>query len=190
MFIKKKNYYLYIEDIKVLNLNLIKKRSKFSVIYRNQEKKSNFKDVISFRKKCKKKTIDFYVANDLKLAMKLKATGIYISAYNKQINYSKVNYANFKIIGSAHNFNEIYIKKKQGCEEIILSRLFKTNYPKKKSFLGVIKFNLICLLIKKNFIPLGGIRLNNLGKIKLINTTSMAFLSEIKKKPAIISRLF
>ena len=88
MFTNKKNYYLYIEDIKVLNLNLIKKRSKFSVIYRNQEKKSNFKDVINFRKECKKKTIDFYVANNLKLAMKLKATGIYISAYNKKINYS------------------------------------------------------------------------------------------------------
>ena len=28
------------------------------------------------------------------------------------------------------------------------------------------------------------------GKIKLINTKSMAFLSETKKKPAIISRLF
>tara|TARA_B110001450_G_scaffold209840_1_gene200875 strand:+ start:661 stop:1233 length:573 start_codon:yes stop_codon:yes gene_type:complete len=190
MFTNKKNYYLYIEDIKVLNLNLIKKRSKFSVIYRSEKKEINFNDIISFRKECRKKAIDFYVANNLKLAMKLKATGIYISAYNKKINYSKVNNINFKVIGSAHNFKEIYMKKKQGCDEIILSRLFKTNYPNKKSFLGVTKFNLFCLLIKKNFIPLGGIRLNNLGKIKLINTKSMAFLSETKKKPAIISRLF
>ena len=190
MFIVKKNYYLYIENIKALNFDLIKKRSKFSIIYRQQEKKYIIKDIIEFRKKCKKKNIDFYIANNLRLAMKLKADGIYISAYNKRINFCKINKENFKIIGSAHNFKEINIKKKQGCKEIILSRLFKTNYLEKSTFLGITKFNLICIIAKQNFIPLGGIKLNNFGKTKLLGAKSIAILSEIKKKPAIISRLF
>ncbi len=59
MFIVKKNYYLYIENIKALNFDLIKKRSKFSIIYRQQEKKYIIKDIIEFRKKCKKKKYRF-----------------------------------------------------------------------------------------------------------------------------------
>ena len=190
MFIVKKNYYLYIENIKALNFNLIKKRSKFSIIYRQQEKNNNFRDVIAFRKQCQKKGIDFYIANNLNLAIRLKADGLYISAYNKKINFSKVHKKNLKIIGAAHNIKEINIKRKQGCKEIIFSRLFKTNYPEKETFLGITKFNLVCILAKQKFIPLGGIKLNNFGRTKLINTNSIAILSEIKKKPAIISRLF
>jgi hypothetical protein len=39
-------------------------------------------------------------------------------------------------------------------------------------------------------IPLGGIRSANLNKLKLVNGNGLALLSEIKKKPAITSRLF
>ena len=96
----------------------------------------------------------------------------------------------FKIIGSAHNRAEIDIKKKQGCTKILLSRLFKTNYKNKKDYLGLIKFN----LLKKKFncilYPLGGIRISNSNRLKNINAEAFAILSEVKKKPAIISRLF
>ena len=38
---------------------------------------------------------------------------------------------------------EINQKIKQGCNQILLSRLFETNYKNKKGFLGKIKFNLL-----------------------------------------------
>ena len=41
-----------------------------------------------------------------------------------------------------------------------------------------------------DIIPLGGIKYNNLLKMKLISSNSFAIMSEIKKKPAILSRLF
>ena len=56
-------------------------------------------------------------------------------------------------------------------------------------FLGVIKFNKY-LINNKDLIPLGGINSNNLNKLKQLNCQSIAILSEIKKKPAIIRRLF
>ena len=76
------------------------------------------------------------------------------------------------------------------CSSFIYSRLFKTDYEFKHGHLGVIKFNLFCILTKKELISLGGIRLNNLNKLKTLNTGSVAIFSEIKKKPAVINRLF
>ena len=120
----KKEYYLIIQSIKDIDLSNIKKRYKFTIIYRNNSKIEKITDLINFRRFCKKKGINFFVANNFKLAIKLKADGFYISANN--LSYKKpylFNY-NFKIIGSAHNIHELNIKKVQGCSEFVFSRIF------------------------------------------------------------------
>ena len=99
--------------------------------------------------------------------------------------------SNFQIIGSAHNLKELNIKKLQRCSTIVYSRLFKVSYDHKKGYLGVVKFNLLKLSRKEDLVPLGGINLSNLNKLKTVKTKSFAMLSEVKKKPAkIFSRLF
>ena len=189
MFAFKNYYYLYIENTKILNLNSIKKRNRFIVIYRNARKNESIEALIKFRRKCKERGVLFFVANEYRLVNKLNADGLYLSAHNNSFKY--LNYKNHKlIIGSAHNFKEISNKRTQGCKKVILSRLFKTDYKNKRGYLGVIRFNLIINNEKNNIIPLGGIRLNNLNYLKIVRTNSFAILSEIKKKPAISSRLF
>ena len=186
MFIIKKNYYLYIENTTSLNLDSIKKNKKISIIYRNNETQEDSDHLKQFRNKCKIKNFKFFVANNFKLARFVKADGIYLSSYNKKI-YPKYKY---NLIGSAHNFKEIYLKKKQGCKTVILSRLFETSYKDKKSYLGIVKFNLIkknCLI---DLVPLGGINDINLLKLNLVFSKGFCLLSEIKKKPAISNRLF
>jgi hypothetical protein len=54
----------------------------------------------------------------------------------------------------------------------------------------VIKFNLLNLNINTNLIPLGGIKYHNLLKLNMVRCKGFAFLSAIKKKPAITNRLF
>ena len=44
--------------------------------------------------------------------------------------------------------------------------------------------------INKKIIPLGGIKLLNLNKLKTVRSEGFALMSEIKKKPAISNRLF
>ena len=83
MFILKKKYYLIIESIKDINLKNIKKRNKFVIIYRNNKNLEKKENILKFRKLCKLKSIDFYVANNINLAIKLNSDGIYLSAYNK-----------------------------------------------------------------------------------------------------------
>jgi thiamine monophosphate synthase len=190
MFALKNKYYLYIENTKDLNLNLIKKRHKFSVIYRNTSKQEDLSKIIRFRQECKRRGVSFYFANNIKLSVKSKADGIYVSAHNKDLQVLNLKRINIKIIGSAHNLREYSHKIKQGCEKIVISRLFKTDYKNKNNFIGIIKFNSMTLQLKKELIPLGGIRLHNLNSMRIIRSKSFAILSEIKKKPTISSRLF
>ena len=170
MFIKKNNYYIYIENLKSVNLNFIKIKDKFNIIYRNNLKKENKNHIFRFIKKCKKKNIGFFLANDPSFAIKIGANGVYVSSYNKEIlKKNTISRKRLELIGSAHNFKEISIKAKQGCQKIILSRLFKTNYPNKSSFFGTTKFNLMTRNYKYRFIALGGIRNNNLMKLNITN---------------------
>ena len=184
MFIIKKNFYFYIDNTKSLNLDLIKKNLNITIIYRNNYNNEPVAEVIKFRKKLRIRRIFFYVANDLRLARKCKADGLYISAYNKKF------YNNIKIIGSAHNFREINQKINQNCKVIILSRLFNVQKKEKRKNFGVVKFNMICQKFDIEILPLGGINEKNLLKLKLLKSDGFAILSEIKKKPTISSRLF
>ena len=65
---------------------------------------------------------------------KLNADGLYISAKNRKFYFWNNKNTNMKIIGSAHDMKEIYLKKQQGCTNIFLSRIFKTSYKKKEIF--------------------------------------------------------
>ena len=190
MFIIKKKYFLIIESIKDFELKKIKKRNKFCIIYRNNKKKEHINDLLNFRKLCKLKSVKFFIANDLKLAIKLKADGIYLSSYNNSLKFLFYKRDMFDLIGSAHNQKEISMKIRQGCSLILLSKLFLVNYDKKAPYLGVVKFN-SNLIINKNLIPLGGINIKKLNSLRNVNSEGFALLSEVKKKPAkIINRLF
>jgi thiamine monophosphate synthase len=190
MFSLKNQYYLFIENTTNFDFNLIKTRNKFNIIYRNYKKTEDTEILKKFRKQCNIKGICLFVANNLKLLNDINADGLYISANNKTFKFNKSVNSKFKIIGSAHDFKEIYIKQKQNCKTIIFSRLFKTNYKEKKDYWGICRFNQISNFYKIEIVPLGGIRLNNLNKLRLVNSNGFSLLSEIKKKPAkIISRL-
>ena len=190
MFVLKKKYFLIIESIKNINLKNIKKRNKFTIIYRNLRNSEKKDDLLKFRKFCKLRSIEFFVANDLGLAIKLNSDGIYLSSYNSSYKPLLFKTTKFDIIGSAHSNKEIYMKTKQGCKTILLSKLFIVDYDKSAPFLGVTKFNKL-LGFNKNLIPLGGINLNNLNSLNMIRSNGFALMSEVKKKPAnIFSRLF
>ena len=191
MFIIKKKYFLIIENINDINLSDIKRYNKFLIIYRNNKNIINIEDLLNFRKKCRLKLIKFFVANDLKLAIKLKADGIYLSSKNNDFKPLNIKKNDFDIMGSAHNLKEINLKDKQNCKYILLSKLFTVDYDKNSPTLGLIKFNKYAQYRKNKLIPLGGIKLSNLNSLRFVISEGFAVLSELKKKPVkIINRLF
>ena len=53
------------------------------VVYRNYNNPKRETELIKIAKACKKKRYQLFVSNDIKLALKVRADGIYIPAFNK-----------------------------------------------------------------------------------------------------------
>ena len=138
--------------------------------------------MLKIAKACKKKKIKLYVSNSLRLALKVKAEGIYIPAFNKTKRYSNLEKKSFTIIGSAHNQKEIREKILQKCSAIFLAPIFPVK--KKENFLDIYKFNTLTRNNKISFYALGGIRNNNISKLKLLNIKGFGGIELFKKKPA------
>ena len=171
--------YYFIDEYNYAELSSLSKN--INIIYRNYKKNIDISTLISLKKYCKKNNKKLFISNNIKLALKYKLDGIYIPAFNKQLNYIQQSLPNkFEIIGSAHNHKEILIKQKQGCKFIFISPIFKIQ--KKNYYLNLVKFNLLTLNIKSNFIALGGINSKNLNKLRMLNISGFAGISFFQKK--------
>ena len=155
--------------------NIDKQDKQTTIIYRNYLTKSPDQALIlKIKKYCKKKSIKFYLSNNIKLAIKLNLDGAYIPSFDKSFKHLAYSFKkNFRIIGSAHNLKEIRTKENQNVEEIFISSLFKKN----KNYLGINKFKLISKLTKKNVVVLGGISTKNKKKLSLVNKSIFAGIS-------------
>ena len=158
------------------------------IVYRNYKDKKKEKELIKIAKACKKKKYKLFVSNDIKLALKIGADGIYIPSFNKAQSFLNIEKKNFIIIGSAHNQKEIQKKITQKCEAIFLSPVFFVK--KAKKYLGLYKFNFLSNYNKINILALGGININNLSKLKLLNIKGFGGISMFKKKPALKRPVF
>ena len=59
------------------------------VIYRNYESLKRENELLKIANACKNKRYKLFVSNDLRLALKVKADGIYIPSFNKKKNLLK-----------------------------------------------------------------------------------------------------
>ena len=169
------------QEIQKLNRNI-------ALIYRNYKGNNNLKLIKKIKNFCLKQNREFYISNNLKMALNLNLDGVYIPSFKKLCNYKNLNAKkNFKIIGSAHNLIELNNKEKQGCTSIFIAPIFKTK--KSNYFLDVARFNLISKNSKKKIVALGGINHSNYKKIKLTKSNGLASISWIKKnRPKNIGR--
>ena len=186
----RKNYlYFLVNKLDELNLDYVKKIGAILVL-RNPEKLI-LSDLKKFKRKCSQNKIDLYISNNVKILFHLRSNNFYVSAYNKK-QYSHLRLINkrINIIGSAHNYFEIKEKIQQGCNQVFLSRLFKTSYPNKPGYLGKIKFNLLSRKFSSKFVALGGINEANFSHIKNLNVAGFALSSDKKKAGKYIPAFF
>jgi len=155
--------------------NIDKQDNQTTIIYRNYTTKTVDQTLIlKIKRYCKKKTIKFYLANNIKLAIKLGLDGAYVPSFNKSLKHLAYSYKkNFNIVGSAHNIKEVRYKELQKVNKIFLSSLFKKN----KNYLGTNKLKLLSNLSKKQIVVLGGISQKNIKLLKLLNSPDFAGIS-------------
>ena len=158
------------------------------VIYRNYNDTKRENELIKIAKACKKKRYQLFVSNDIKLALKVRADGIYIPSFNKTKKFYNLEKKNFTILGSAHSQEEIRTKISQKCQAIFLSPIFYVE--KSMNFLGIYKFNSLSRSSKVNILALGGITLHNVRKLKLLNIRGFGGIRIFKKKPAFLRPVF
>ncbi|MDC0940059.1 thiamine phosphate synthase [Candidatus Pelagibacter sp.] len=170
--------YYFINKFDTNNIN--KQDKQTTIIYRNySSKKIDQALILRIKKYCKKKSIKFYLSNNIRLALKLNLDGTYIPAFNKSLKHLAYSYKkNFKIIGSSHNLKEIREKENQNVDKIFLSSLFNRN----NNYLGMNKFRLLSKLTKKKTVVLGGVSESNLKKLKLLNQSEFAGISYFEQK--------
>ena len=174
------NTYIFLDQY---NSQIFKNKNiNIGIIYRNYKEKNREVELLKISKACKKKRYKLFVSNDIKLALKFKADGIYIPSFNKTKKFLNLEKRNIIILGSAHNQKEIYTKISQNCSGIFLSPLF---YIKKsKKYLGLHKFNYLSYKNKIKMFALGGISEKNIRELKLLFAEGYGGISAFKKKPA------
>jgi len=155
--------------------NIDKQDRQTTIIYRNYSAKTIDRALIlKIKRYCKRKSIKFYLSNNIKLAIKLNLDGAYIPAFNKSLKHLAYSFKKkFEIIGSAHNLKEIRMKEIQKTQKIFLSSLFKKN----KNFLGINKFKLLSKLTNQKIVILGGISKKNKKKLSLLDQSDFAGIS-------------
>ena len=167
-----KKYYF----INKFDTNIIDKQDKHTIIiFRNyNSKKVDEMLVLKIQNYCRKRSLKFYLSNNIKLAIKLNLNGAYIPSFNRNLNHLPYSLKkNFDIVGSAHNHREIKIKEIQKVQKIFLSSLYKKN----KNYLGINKFKLLSQLTKKKIVALGGVSKTNIKKLRLLNISDFAGIS-------------
>ena len=176
MHIKLINKYYFINTLDTNDL--LKQDKETTIIYRNyNSSKVNINKLIKLKSFLKKKGNKLFIANNFKLALKLRLDGVYIPSFNKSFNHLAYStFLKFHIVGSAHTLKEIRNKELQKVQSIFISSLFKKN----KNYLGINKFKILIKYSKKDIVGLGGISKKNIRKISLANISSVAGISYFK----------
>ena len=157
------------------------------VVYRNYNDRKREIELIKIAKASKKR-YQLFVSNDIKLALKVRANGIYIPSFNKTKKFLNLEKKNLTILGSAHNQKEIWEKISQQCRAIFLSPIFYVE--KSLNFLNVYKFNYLSRSSKANILALGGITEHNVRKLRLLHINGFGGIGIFKKKPALKRPVF
>ena len=162
--------------INTLDTNNLQKQDRETIIiYRNYSSSIiEISKLIKLKNFLRRRGNKFFLANNFKLALKLRLDGVYIPSFNKNLNHLAYStFLNFAVVGSAHNLKEIKTKELQKVQNIFISSVFKKN----KNYLGLNKFKILDKYTKKKVVALGGISKKNIKQLKLTNVSSIAGIS-------------
>jgi thiamine-phosphate pyrophosphorylase len=183
------NFYFFTNKLTEKNKQNLIKFKNISIIYEESSTLNNNKELLKIIRFCKEKKIKVYVKDNIRTANKFNLNGVFLSSSNKFaiLNNNSNLKINFKLIGSAHNQIEYFFKKRQGCDDIFLSPVFKNAKYKQTQILKINKFNLKAKEWKCNLFALGGINSSNIKQIFITQSKGIGFISFVNdlkiKKP-------
>ena len=176
-----KEVFVYLDSINELIKFNILKLKKVNIIYDNDHfDKKKFVEIKNF---CNQYNLNLFIKDNYQIAIKFKLSGLVITHTNKKNLYlgnPLCRKIKFMIIGKVHNQLEYFFKKNQKCEKIIFSPIFFTKKYSLNQILNTHKFNLISKNWNEKIYALGGIKLNNITRLKILNIKGFVIKSLIK----------
>ncbi len=96
--------FFYINELKDIQKENLKKLKRVNLIYRNYSRDNYFEKANKIKEFAKKFKFKLYISNDLNLVRKIKADGLYVPSFNSIPCYKNKN---LEIIGSAHSLKKL-----------------------------------------------------------------------------------
>ncbi len=90
MHISNLKKYYFIDDFNPIHLKDLDKN--ISLIWRSKNNKDNLKTIYKLANFCRKNKRNLILSNNVKLALKLKLNGAYISAHNKDYRFNSYKF--------------------------------------------------------------------------------------------------
>ena len=113
-----KKYY-FINKFDTNNINRQDKQT--IIIYRNYSNKIvDQKLILNIKRYCKKRSIKFYLSNNIKLAIKLNLDGAYIPSFNKSLKHLAYSYKKNLDCWICSQSKEIKNKRKQKSKNFFI----------------------------------------------------------------------
>lgn len=174
--LKGRNFYECIEEAIKGGVTTIQLREK------NASGKDFLTKALKLREITKQHNIKFIINDRIDIAMICDADGVHLGQNDINIKHARTLLGNDKIIGiSTNNLEEAKIAKKDGADYIGVGAMFST---KTKQDTRPISIELAKKIREEIDIPMvliGGINLENVYKLRVINSDGYAIVSAILK---------
>jgi len=168
------NLFFFLTKLDFKTRFYLTKFKKINIIFYSNNNYDEIGELIKF---CRIQKFKLYFYDNINFANKYKVDGLCISSSNNKIVIN--NYLNLDIIGIAHNQKEYSIKCLQNCRVIFISPVFFNSKFSKNKILGLNKFNLIKLRLKKKIYALSGVNKKTVKLLKNSNCEGAGFISAI-----------
>ena len=170
----KSDLILDIENLLIEGVKIIQYRFKGSDDF------NNLKKAKIIRKLCKKHGAIFIVNDRLDIALASEADGVHLGQNDLDLISARKILGYSKIIGiSANNEQDIKQAIQNGCDYLGIGPVFKTNTKKNKKPLGIDNIKKLTKDIKIPWYAIGGIKNENIPKLKSNNINKVAIVSDI-----------
>ena len=148
--------------------------------FKETDDSNNLKTAKIIRKLCKEHGAIFIINDRLDIALASEADGVHLGQNDLDLISARKILGFSKIIGiSANNEQDIKQAIQNGCDYLGIGPVFKTNTKKNKKPLGIDLIKKLTKDIKIPWYAIGGIKNENIPKLKSNNIKKVAIVSEI-----------
>ena len=127
---------------------------------------------------CRIRGVKLLIADDLKLAVRLRADGVHIpQAHHAHIAEAQMRSTNWLVTASAHDPGSVVQATRAGADAVIVSPLFNTRSHADARGLGISKFQRLAQYARIPVYALGGINSGNVHKLTDMKLAGIALIN-------------